>query len=90
MAITTLDGVIAGVRAPNYFAKAVTPTMVAGRPQSLWGLGGNPGAGSFDTTLAGVALSGKILISGALTASLAVSAGITPQFSASALTLSAD
>lgn len=33
---------------------------------------------------------GKILISGALTASLSVSAGITPQFSASALTLSAD
>lgn len=57
MAITTLDGVIAGAQAPRYIAKAVTPTMVAGRPQSLWGLGGNPGAGSFDTTLAGVALS---------------------------------
>lgn len=33
---------------------------------------------------------GKILISGALTSSLSVSSGITPQFSASALTLSAD
>ncbi|MEO8296350.1 MAG: hypothetical protein ABI574_00940 [Burkholderiales bacterium] len=31
--------------------------MVAGRPQSLWGLGGNPGAGAFDTTLNGVVLS---------------------------------
>lgn len=33
---------------------------------------------------------GKILYSGALTASLAVSAGITPSFAASALTLSED
>jgi hypothetical protein len=59
MAITTLDGAIAGMQWPRYFAKAVTPTMVAGRPQSLWGLGGNPGAGSFDTTLNGVTLSGS-------------------------------
>lgn len=57
MAITTLDGAIAGMQWPRFFAKAVTPTMVAGRPQSLWGLGGAPGAGTFDTTLAGVALS---------------------------------
>jgi len=57
MAITTLDGAIAGMQAPRPFIKAVTPTMVAGRPQSLWGLGGNPGAGSFDTTLNGVTLS---------------------------------
>jgi hypothetical protein len=57
MAITTLDGVIAGAQWPRYFAKAITPTLVAGKPQSLWGLGGNPGAGAFDTTLAGVALS---------------------------------
>lgn len=57
MAITTLDGAIAGMQAMRDFAKAITPTLVAGRPQSLWGLGGNPGAGAFDTTLAGVALS---------------------------------
>jgi len=57
MAITDYNGVIAGVQWPRFFAKAVTPTLVAGKPQSLWGLGGNPGAGSFDTTLAGVALS---------------------------------
>jgi len=57
MAISTLDGAIAGMQWPRYFAKAVTPTMVAGRPQSLWGIGGNPGAGAFDTTLNGVALS---------------------------------
>lgn len=57
MAITTLDGVIAGAQWPRYFAKAITPTLVAGKPQSLWGLGGNPGAGAFDTTLNGVTLS---------------------------------
>lgn len=57
MPITTLDGALAGTQWPRYIAKAATPTMVAGRPQSLWGLSGNPGAGAFDTTLAGVALS---------------------------------
>lgn len=57
MAITTLDGAIAGMQWPRYIAKAITPTMVAGRPQSLWGLGGNPGAGTYNTTLNGVALS---------------------------------
>lgn len=57
MAITTLDGVLAGMQPTVPIAKAVTPTLVAGKPQSLWGLGGAPAAGSFDTTLAGVALS---------------------------------
>ena len=57
MAITTLDGAVAGFQYPRHFAKAVTATLVAGRPTSLWSLAGNPGAGSFDTTLAGVALS---------------------------------
>lgn len=57
MAITSLDGALSGMTWPRYFAKAVTPTMVAGRPWSTWALGGNPGAGTFDTTLNGVALS---------------------------------
>ena len=57
MAITTLDGVVAGMRPPIFFAKAVTATLVAGRPASLWALNGAPGAGSFDTTLNGVTLS---------------------------------
>lgn len=57
MAITTLDNALAGMQPARYFAKAVTGTMVAGRPWSLWALAGNPGAGSFDNTLAGVALS---------------------------------
>jgi len=57
MAITTLDGAIAGMQWARPFTKAATPTLVAGRPQSLWGLAGNPGAGAWNTSLAGVALS---------------------------------
>lgn len=57
MAITTLDGALAGMQPLRPFAKAVTATLVAGRPASLWPLAGAPGAGAFDTTLAGVALS---------------------------------
>jgi hypothetical protein len=57
MAITTLDGVLAGMRPPMFISKAVTATLVAGRPASLWSLAGSPGAGAFDTTLNGVVLS---------------------------------
>lgn len=57
MAIATVDGVIAGVQDPQPFAKAVSATLVAGRPASLWSLGGYPGAGSQSSTLAGAALS---------------------------------
>lgn len=57
MPISTLDQATAGAQWPRQFGKAVTPTLVAGRPQSLWALAGNPGAGAFDATLAGVALS---------------------------------
>lgn len=57
MAITTVNGAIAGFQAPHFFHKAITPTLVTGKPQSLWGLGGIPGAGAFDTTLNGVTLS---------------------------------
>lgn len=57
MAITTLDGVAAGNRPPMWIAKAVTATLVAGRPASLWSLAGSPGAGAFDATLNGVVLS---------------------------------
>lgn len=56
MAITTIDGAIAGMQWPRFFQKGVTATLVAGRPASTWGLGGNPGAGAFDTTLNGVTL----------------------------------
>lgn len=62
MAITTLDGHVAGLRPPFEFAKAVTATLVAGRPASLWALGGAPGAGSFNSTLNGVVLSSSSTI----------------------------
>lgn len=59
MAISSIDTLVAGLVAsvPRMFAKVVTPTLVAGKPQSLWGLAGIPGAGAFDTTLNGVVLS---------------------------------
>ena len=57
MAITTADGVVAGMQFPRSFAKALSGTLVAGRPYSYWATAGLPGAGSYDSTLAGVALS---------------------------------
>lgn len=62
MAITTLDGIFAGLRPPIEFAKSVTATLVAGRPASLWPLGGMPGAGAQDNTLNGVTLSSSTTI----------------------------
>lgn len=56
MAITTVDGALAGMQPLRFFTKAVTGTMVAGKPQSLWALAGMPGAGAFSSTLAGAAL----------------------------------
>lgn len=44
MAITTLDGAVAGMRPPVELVKAATPTLVAGRPHSLFYLAGVPGA----------------------------------------------
>lgn len=49
MAIRTLDQAIAGMQPPQEFIKAVTGTMVAGRPHSLFYLAGTPGAGSAPT-----------------------------------------
>jgi hypothetical protein len=62
MTISTLDGLFAGLRPPMEISKAVTATLVAGRPASLWSLGGSPGAGAFDTTLNGVVLSSSSTI----------------------------
>lgn len=44
MAITTVDGALAGMQYPREFYKAVTGTMVAGRPFSTIYLAGIPGA----------------------------------------------
>lgn len=60
MAITSLDDIIAGVKTPQFFSKNVVPASgspAAGRNYSYWSISGIPGPGSFDTTLAGVALS---------------------------------
>ncbi len=49
MAITTLDGLLAGMQYPREFIKAVTPTLVVGRPHSLFYLAGVPGAAAAPT-----------------------------------------
>lgn len=54
MAITTQDQALAGMQFPRWFSKGVTAALVAGRPASLWALGGAPGAGAFNATLNGV------------------------------------
>jgi len=43
MAITTLDGALAGMKPPEHFAKALSGTLVAGRPMNLNYLAGVPG-----------------------------------------------
>jgi len=54
MAITTLDGVVAGTQYPRQFFKAVTGTLVAGRPMALHSLAGIPGASALGNTSADV------------------------------------
>lgn len=44
MAITTLDGVIAGCEPPQFFFKSLSGTLVAGRPYSTFYTAGIPGA----------------------------------------------
>ena len=68
MAIATLDGVLAGFKPPVPYAKVATPTLVAGRPHSLWYLAGSPGAGLTPAnTAGGVSLSStSALVSGQL------------------------
>lgn len=57
MAITTIDGVLAGMQPGREFMKVATPTLVAGRPHSLFYIGGMPGAAAAPTPgLSGAAL----------------------------------
>ena len=57
MAITTLDQLIAGMQPADNFYKGSTPTLVAGKPQSLFYLAGIPGAAAAPTPgLSGAAL----------------------------------
>lgn len=60
MAITTLDGVVAGMQGARFFSKASTGTMVSSRPFSLWGVGGFPSGGVQNATLNGGALTGPV------------------------------
>jgi hypothetical protein len=54
MAITTMDGVIAGQQPPQHFAKAyLANSATNSRYQSLWGIAGAPGVGTYNTTLNG-------------------------------------
>jgi hypothetical protein len=55
MAITTLDGALAGMQPPIFVYK--TSLGQSSTHGTLWGALGIPSAGSYDTTLAGVALS---------------------------------
>ncbi len=52
MAITSLDGALAGMQYPREFIKALTGTMVVGRPHSLFMLGGIPGAAVLPVNIA--------------------------------------
>lgn len=57
MAITTLDQLLAGMLPPASIVKAATPTLVAGRPHSLFYIAGAPGAAVAPTPgLAGASL----------------------------------
>lgn len=57
MAISTIDQLVAGMKPPIDFFKVATPTLVAGRPHSLFYLAGIPGAGAAPSPgLAGEAL----------------------------------
>ena len=49
MSIISVDGAIQGMQYPREFAKALTGTMVAGRPFSLFYQAGIPGAGAAPT-----------------------------------------
>ena len=56
MAITTLDGIVAGARPAQHIAKAASGTAAVGRPMTTWALAGSPGAGAWNATLNGAVL----------------------------------
>lgn len=66
MGISTLDGALAGMQPRHPFNKVASPTLVVGRPHSLWYLAGNPGAGSGPANTAGGAVlsSSSALVNG--------------------------
>lgn len=62
MAITTFAGLKAGLQPPIRFSKAIQSNSgdSSGPATTQWAMAGNPGAGSYDTTLNGVALTGPV------------------------------
>lgn len=62
MAITTLDGVIAGAQFPQFFFKSASGTVAAGRAFSYWYKSGIPGAATIPTgsTMAGDPLTAPV------------------------------
>jgi hypothetical protein len=60
MAVTTVDGVIAGGQAHRMFMKYRTAAVSAARWATTWAYAGMPEAGAYDTTLNGVALTGPV------------------------------
>ena len=57
MAITSTSNIVAGFQPICSFGKALSGTLVVGRPHTYWGVAGVPGAGTWDNTLNGVVLS---------------------------------
>lgn len=64
MAITTVDGAIAGGQPARFIHKELSTAPVQGRYHSLWALNGIPAAGTYDTTLNGVALTHSTVVGG--------------------------
>lgn len=53
MTIAGVDALLAGFQPPRPYAKALTGTLIAGQPRSLWYLAGHPGAGAAAANTAG-------------------------------------
>lgn len=66
MTSATMDAIAAGMRPGQKITKVATPTLVVGRPQSLWYLAGIPGAGAIAANTAGgvVLSSSSTLVAG--------------------------
>lgn len=88
MAISSVDQLIAGMQPGREFMKVSTPSLTAGRPQSLFYLGGNPGAaaapspgvaGAALTSYAGQLIFGNPAAGNAYLARFSATAGVTGQ-----------
>lgn len=53
MAVTTLDGALAGMQPPVFFAKGNSGTVTAGQAISFWPVAGSPSSGLYSTAIGG-------------------------------------